>query len=113
MTKYKQSGHLKNEEEKPEKKEFPKGAVLGHKIEKSPKISEWRSMRPEIIEDKCIGCSTCVGHCPEACIEMTIRRTENEDRNRKLAKIDMDWCKGCGVCAAVCPVKAIIMHKER
>ena len=74
-------------------------------------------MEPEIDAQKCIGCETCVPHCPEAVMEMR-RRSKREmeiapkvAKEKKIATIDMEYCKGCGVCARVCPVKAILMHK--
>lgn len=79
-----------------------KGSIISHDIEKAPKTGEWKFMRPEVDKEKCLGCSTCVPFCPEACIEVVEHK----------ARIDMDWCKGCGVCVQVCPIKAIIMKKD-
>lgn len=81
------------------------GGVIKHDIKKAPKTGNWRYMKPEVDKSKCIGCSTCVGFCPEACIEL---KNHAKDTKGK-ADIDYDFCKGCGVCAEVCPVKAIIM----
>ena len=85
-----------------------KGVIIKHNIKKSPKTGSWRYMKPEVDKDKCIGCTTCVAFCPDACIEM---KKHKEDKKLK-ADIDYDFCKGCGVCAQVCPVKAIIMKKN-
>lgn len=84
------------------------GAVIKHDQSKSPKTGQWRYMKPEVDQKKCIGCGTCVGFCPEATIEL------KRGPGQKVAKADIDYeyCKGCGVCAEVCPVKAIIMKKN-
>ena len=97
-----------------------KGAIIKHDIKNAPKTGNWRYMKPEVDEQKCIGCQTCVEHCPEACIDIKNQNAKckmqngNTDANlkeKKIAKIDFEFCKGCGVCARVCPVKAIIMKK--
>lgn len=94
-----------------------KGGIIKHDIKKSPKTGDWRYMKPQVDGSKCIGCETCVPHCPDASIEMR-RRSKREmevapkvAQKKKIAGIDFEYCKGCGVCAAVCPVKAIIMKK--
>jgi pyruvate ferredoxin oxidoreductase delta subunit len=84
-----------------------KGGIIKHDISKSPKTGDWMYMKPEVDKDICIGCETCVQHCPDACIEMI----EHGGAPKKKADIDYDFCKGCGVCAQVCPVKAILMKK--
>ena len=78
------------------------GAVIKHDQSKAPKTGNWRYMKPEVDKEKCIGCGTCVGFCPEATIELVDKKAE----------IDFEYCKGCGVCAQVCPVKAILMKKN-
>lgn len=91
-----------------------KGGVIKHNINNAPKTGDWRFMKPEVDASKCIGCGTCVSHCPEAVMELAIRGKKQEikeNSNKKLAKIDYEYCKGCGVCATVCPVKAILMKK--
>lgn len=71
------------------------------------KTGSWRTHRPEIDKNLCIGCSRCAKLCPDACIFMKM------DKNTKLkAEVDYDYCKGCGICAAECPVKAIKMVKD-
>lgn len=79
------------------------GAVIKHDIQKAPRTGNWKYMKPEVDEKKCIGCGTCVKFCPEACIEL--------GKNKK-ANVGYEWCKGCGVCAEVCPQKAITMKKN-
>jgi 2-oxoacid:acceptor oxidoreductase delta subunit (pyruvate/2-ketoisovalerate family) len=84
------------------------GAIIKHNIKKSPRTGSWRYMKPEVDKDKCIGCTTCVPFCPDACIEMK----KHKDDKKKKADIGYEFCKGCGVCAQVCPVKAITMKKN-
>lgn len=58
---------------------------------------------PDIDKTKCIGCSLCIQHCPDACIAF--------DKNKK-AEVDLSYCKGCGICEQVCLAKAITMHER-
>jgi pyruvate ferredoxin oxidoreductase delta subunit len=90
-----------------------KGAIIKHNLKKSPVTGYWRYARPGVDKKKCIGCGTCVKHCPEAVIELTDNKQPTTDNKKgKVADIDYCFCKGCGVCAQVCPVKAIKMEKE-
>ncbi len=79
------------------------GAVIKHNQDKAPKTGEWRYMHPEVDKEKCVGCGTCVGFCPEGAISIKDGK----------AVIDYRYCKGCGVCKAVCPMKAIEMKKKK
>ncbi len=94
-----------------------KGGIIKHDLKKSPKTGDWRYLKPEVDASKCIGCTTCVPHCPEAVMEMKKRSKKelavsNEFGKKKdIVEIDFEYCKGCGVCAQVCPVKAISMRK--
>jgi len=70
------------------------------------KTGNWRTNRPEVDFNKCVGCSLCAKLCPEPCIEM-------KKINKQLKPvIDYNYCKGCGLCAKECPVKAIKMKKD-
>ena len=71
------------------------------------KTNSWRIEKPEINENKCIGCSLCAKLCPDNCIYM--RQAKN---GRLIAMPDYNYCKGCGICASECPVKAIKMIEE-
>ena len=64
-------------------------------------IMEYASYLPQINEDACVSCETCVNSCSTEAMELidTIA-TVNENR-----------CIGCGVCAHLCPEKAIKMIK--
>lgn len=66
-------------------------------------VSSWRVFRPEIDEEKCVGCRRCYIFCPEVAITMA------EDK----AKINYSFCKGCGVCYEECPSKAITFTQEK
>ena len=66
------------------------------------KTGDWRTFKPIINKEKCIGCKLCWFYCPEGCISM---------QNGK-AIVNYDYCKGCGICANECPVKAIEMKRE-
>ena len=66
------------------------------------KTGSWRTFRPEVDRDKCVGCRLCETYCPDGAIVV---------ENGK-AKVDLDYCKGCGICANECPVKAIKMVEE-
>ena len=70
----------------------PKAGVAG-------RTSEWRTVRPELFEDKCTKCMQCVLHCPDDCFSL------NDDG---FPVIDQYYCKGCSICEQVCPHDAII-----
>ena len=57
---------------------------------------------PEIDEEACSGCGTCVSICP---FEAMSKDEEG------IAQVDEDTCKGCGLCAASCPERAISMTR--
>jgi pyruvate formate lyase activating enzyme len=48
---------------------------------------------------KCIGCSTCVEHCPQKALKLTSDGIVT----------DFNLCDMCGICADVCPTKAMEM----
>ena len=66
------------------------------------KTGSWRTLRPVVDREKCIGCTLCESFCSEASINMVERK----------AVINYDYCKGCGVCANECPKTAIQMIPE-
>lgn len=65
--------------------------------------SGWRSIRPVVNTEKCVGCMQCYLYCPDGVISI-----EN-----KKAVIDYDFCKGCGICNKICKLNAIGMEAER
>jgi 2-oxoacid:acceptor oxidoreductase delta subunit (pyruvate/2-ketoisovalerate family) len=66
------------------------------------KTGSWRTLKPLVLNEKCLACGTCTKFCPDGAIKIV---------NGK-ARINYDYCKGCGICALECPAKAIIMQKE-
>jgi len=73
------------------------------------KTGSWRTFKPEVDANLCVGCLLCAKLCPDNCIVM---QEKKEFANKKKAEINYDYCKGCGLCAKECPVKAIKMIKD-
>ncbi len=67
--------------------------------------SGWRSVKPVVTSEKCVGCEQCYLYCPDGVISIS-------DENKK-AKVDYDFCKGCGICAKICKLGAIKMEVEK
>lgn len=62
------------------------------------KQSMHSDLRPKVQEASCIGCGSCVEHCPTGAAKLG---------NSGKALIDAEACIGCGDCTAVCPSGAI------
>lgn len=62
----------------------------------------WRSIRPVVCQDKCIGCAQCYLYCPDGVISIKDGK----------AAIDYDFCKGCGICGKICKPGAITLEPE-
>ena len=105
----KKSDNQKKESKLKSWKEIPIGGVLeeaGNSI--NYETGSWRTFRPVIIPEKCIGCMLCYLYCPES----TILLEKDEKFVYRVKGFDLEHCKGCGICANVCPVKAIEMKVE-
>jgi uncharacterized Fe-S center protein len=61
------------------------------------KLAQHSGMQPQTVAEKCTGCGTCAGWCPDDAIII---------KNDKM-KIDSVKCVGCGECFSVCPEQAI------
>ena len=61
----------------------------------------WRTLRPELDEERCNQCDLCWLYCPDSVVSKTLK-----------PEIDLEYCKGCGICAEECPTKAIDMVPE-
>ena len=76
---------------------------------KTNKTGTWKTYKPVVDHEICIGCGNCATVCPEGVCFST-------DKKNSKGKIfydnDLDYCKGCGVCAEECPVKAIKMELD-
>jgi pyruvate formate lyase activating enzyme len=60
---------------------------------------ESMSIEPQIqwLENRCIGCGTCIKTCPLGCLTKT----------EQGVVIDRELCTGCGDCAETCPANAM------
>ena len=73
------------------------------------KTGSWRTYRPEVDHEKCIGCDWCNKVCPEGVCFSTGQKNK---QGKIFYDRDLDYCKGCGLCAKHCPVKCITMEKD-
>jgi NAD-dependent dihydropyrimidine dehydrogenase PreA subunit len=64
----------------------------------------------EVVSHLCKGCTLCITHCPQKCIELTDHFNELGYQH---AAYKGTGCTGCGVCFYSCPEPgAIIVHKK-
>ncbi|KXS41949.1 MULTISPECIES: 4Fe-4S dicluster domain-containing protein [unclassified Candidatus Frackibacter] len=59
-------------------------------------------VRPEVVDEECIGCQKCIEACKEEAIEL----------QDEIAVVDYEKCLDCGDCIKACPVDAIEKVKE-
>ena len=82
--------------------EYPCGPCYeaGHLVTEN---AGWRTEKPVLAEEACVGCLYCYLCCPEGVLF-----------KKPNGKVDIDYafCKGCGICARVCGKKAIQMVRE-
>ncbi|MEG2256392.1 MAG: 4Fe-4S binding protein [Cetobacterium sp.] len=64
---------------------------------------DWRSMKPEFVDENCKHCLLCIPVCPDSAIPVV---------EGKRLDFNMSHCKGCGICYEVCPFKAIEFMKD-
>ncbi|MDD3006386.1 MAG: 4Fe-4S binding protein [Candidatus Pacebacteria bacterium] len=74
------------------------------------KTGSWKSQKPVLAKDKCVGCLRCATYCPEMAIKIKEVKDGKGGKKNIIDKIDLDYCKGCGICANECPMKAITME---
>jgi uncharacterized Fe-S center protein len=60
------------------------------------------SLKPTVIEQKCVGCGCCLKICPVSAITL----------KNNLAQIDAQLCLGCGECLCACKFEAISINWE-
>ncbi|MFW6025061.1 MAG: 4Fe-4S binding protein [Candidatus Woesearchaeota archaeon] len=88
-------------------KEIEIGGIIKGPTSLNNKTGSWKSFKPIIKSDKCIGCMKCYNACPDNSI------IKGKDENRKIPDyvqgFNYEYCKGCGICANICPVNAIEM----
>ena len=58
-------------------------------------------IRPAVLEDRCVGCGTCLDHCRFGALGLVGTAVGPK------ARIDHRVCSGCGECIVVCPLEAI------
>lgn len=92
-------------------KEIPTGGkIIEAGNSKEVKTGSWKSQKPVLSKNDCIGCLRCAAYCPDMAIKIKEVADEKGIKKNIIDSIDLDYCKGCGICANECPVKAISME---
>ncbi len=77
-----------------------RGEYEAHVFKKTCPTGECKALaRPEIVADKCRGCTACARKCPVGAITGEVKKPHH---------IDPDKCIKCGACKAACRFDAII-----
>jgi Pyruvate/2-oxoacid:ferredoxin oxidoreductase delta subunit len=69
------------------------------------------TLMPEIRQDRCKGCGTCVQRCPIQAISL-VPDADPRFAKRGRPQVDEAACLGCSVCAVACRSNAIQMRKR-
>lgn len=86
------------------------GKIIEAGNSKEVKTGGWKSQKPVLSPNDCVGCLRCAVYCPEMAIKIKEVKDEKGVKKNAIDRIDLDYCKGCGICANECPVKAIKME---
>ena len=68
---------------------------------------------PEVIDQKCIGCSKCEKVCPAEAVVMYEKGKNEKGRPIKRPRFDIEKCVSCEQCLENCPKDAIVMKEVR
>jgi len=63
--------------------------------------------KPELVTEKCIGCTRCVKVCPTDVIEMYTVGENDKGKPIRLPKFELDKCVCCELCVEECPKDAL------
>ena len=74
-----------------------------------PRLKE--SSAPEVMLDKCNGCTRCAEDCPYGAISM-VPRTDGRPFEQQ-AIVDHDICTRCGICVGACPMSTPFRHEGK
>jgi formate hydrogenlyase subunit 6/NADH:ubiquinone oxidoreductase subunit I len=66
---------------------------------------------PQLSEEKCTGCGTCVDACPVEAMALVSAENPKHPKLRK-AKVLLDACLGCGVCVRACKTGALSLRSR-
>ncbi len=93
-------------------KEIEIAGIIKGATSKNNKTGSWKSFKPVVDSEKCIGCMKCYEFCPDNSV---IPKERNDDSNMKyyIDSFKYDFCKGCGICSNICPVSAIEMKRSK